>query len=540
MTLRTSLRTGLAVLTSAGLIAGAAACTSDTPDVPPGYISIYSSEPQNPLITTNTTENGGGSILDNLFVGLIEYEPDGTPVNRVAESIEPHENSTAFDITIAEGWTFSNGEAVTSDSFINAWNFGANPANAQMSADFFANIKGYKELAEGKGDTLTGLKRIDDRHFRVELSAPESTWPLRLGYTAYAPLPSVAFDDIDAFGQNPIGNGPYKIAFDNAWVHNVNIQLAASETYNGPDKPQNPGLEFRFYTDQKTAYADMQAGVLDSVRDTVPGNVFASYKEDFPHSNSANPAAANETFGIPYSLDHFGPDEEGRLRRQAISMAIDRELITKRLYFGARMPAKDFGAPTLGEVPDLKGKDVLTFQPDKARELWEKADQIRPFSGSFEIAYNADGGHQWWVDAVSNTIRDTLDIQAQGKAYPNFKGFRDAVVNEKVNAAYRSGWMADYPSIANFLEGQYRTGGSSNDHGYSNPEFDNLLATAASQPTVEEAQKYYDQAQEILLRDLPQIPLWYRASSTAWNPKLSSFRTGWDGMPIYTEIRKES
>ena len=99
--------------------------------------------------------------------------------------------------------------------------------------------------------------------------------------------------------------------------------------------------------------------------------------------------------------------------------------------------------------------------------------------------------------------------------------------------------MGDYPSIANFLEAQYRTQGSSNDSGYSNKAFDGKLNEAARQSTPKKAAKVYDQAQAMLMRDLPQIPLWYGTASTVWNPKIKNFETGWDGQPIYTEMVKE-
>ena len=173
------------------------------------------------------------------------------------------------------------------------------------------------------------------------------------------------------------------------------------------------------------------------------------------------------------------------------------------------------------------------------RELWAKADKIRPYNSTFKIAYNADGGHQPWVEAVTNSIRQTLNIKAEGKAYPNFKGLRDDVVNDKLDSGYRTGWLGDYPSIANFLESQYRTKGSSNDSGYSNQQFDKLLSTAASSSSAKEAQPIYNQAQGILMQDLPQIPLWYKSASTAWNPKLKNFQTGWNGYPEFTKLTKE-
>ncbi|MEL4163797.1 ABC transporter substrate-binding protein [Corynebacterium bovis] len=530
-------RTLLAVVAGLSLLLGACSAP-DRPD--PELISVFTSEPQNPLIPTNTNENGGGVVLSTLFRGLIRYAPDGTPRLAVAESITPNDDATRFDIRLRPGWTFSNGEPVTADSFINAWNYGAAVRNGQAQSTFFESIKGYDDVAsEGAtSDTMSGLQKVDDLEFTVELSAPESTWPDRLGAPTYSPLPSVAFQDMDAFGQHPVGNGPYM--FD-SWQHNVDIRVLRNPTYAGDDPARNPGLDFRVYTSLDTAYSDLQSGDLDSVRETVGPRDLASYQADFPDSHSSRPFAAVQYMTVPSTLPHFRPGEEGRLRRQAISLAVDRKLVTDKVFFSSRTPARDFGAPTLsGGVPDLRGADVLDHNPDRARQLWAQADAISPWTGTFEVAYNADGGHKEWVEAVTNSIRQTLGIEAHGKAYPNFKGMRNDIVAGTVDAAFRSGWNADYPSIANFLEPNFATGAASNDGDYTNPEFDRLLTAARSMTDPEEARRTYIRAQEILLRDLPAIPLWYYAASTAWNPALRGFETGWDGTPVFTEITKET
>ncbi|MGP5929688.1 peptide ABC transporter substrate-binding protein [Corynebacterium glyciniphilum] len=532
-----------ATLTGLALLLSTTACVPDRDDIPSDYITFFGSEPQNPLLTTNTNENNGGEVLRNLYTGLVGYSPEGEPYNAVAEDIEPNDDSSSFHVTLKDGWTFTNGEPVTSASFIDAWNFGATSANAQLGADFFSAIEGYDDVAgeDATATEMSGLTEINDREFTVDLSAPDASFPTQLGYIAFAPLPQVAFDDMDSFGEHPIGNGPYMMDGDGAWQHNVSISMTANPDYAGDNKAQNAGIAFKHYSDVATAYADLQSGDLDHMRENVGPRAMPSYRADFPDSNDDAPYAAIQNFTIPENLPGFQTDEEGRLRRAAISMAIDRDLIIDKLFFGGRQVAEDFGAPTLeGGIADVPGKEVLTFQPDKARELWEKANEINPYSGeSFQIAYNADGGHQQWVEGVTNSIRQVLGIKASGKAYPTFQAQRDAIVNRTVGSAFRSGWNADYPSISSFLVSNYRTGGGSNDGDYSNPEFDDLLAQASSSPDSAAAQAYYDDAQAVLMEDLPQIPLWYYAATTAWNPDLHNVETNWQGMPVYTAITKD-
>src|SRR4029079_18075437 len=141
---------------------------------------------------------------------------------------------------------------------------------------------------------------------------------------------------------------------------------------------------------------------------------------------------------------------------------------------------RDFTSPAVpGWTPDLVGVGNLDFAPDHARQLWAQADAIAPWSGTFAIAYNSDGGHQDWVDAVCNSIRNTLGIDARGAPYPTFAQLRTEDTEHTIRTAFRSGWQADYPQQYGFLAQNYQTGGSSNDGEYSDPEFDALLRASA-------------------------------------------------------------
>lgn len=124
----------------------------------------------------------------------------------------------------------------------------------------------------------------------------------------------------------------------------------------------------------------------------------------------------------------------------------------------------------------------------------------------FTIAYNGDGGHQAWVDATTNSIKNTLGINAEGQNYATFAELRSDVTERKMTGAFRTGWQADYPSLYNFLGPIYGTGAGSNDGDYSNADFDSLLSQGQAAATLEDANVIFDQAQEVLFQDLPAIP----------------------------------
>ncbi len=103
-------------------------------------------EPEH-LFPTTTNESEGSEVLDALFKGLVEFTSETTePYNEVAESIVTEDGGKTWTITVKDGWTFHDGEAVTAQSFVDSWNFGADAANAQQNNSFFSNFVGYADL----------------------------------------------------------------------------------------------------------------------------------------------------------------------------------------------------------------------------------------------------------------------------------------------------------------------------------------------------------------------------------------------------------
>ncbi|WP_459643115.1 peptide ABC transporter substrate-binding protein [Kineococcus sp. NUM-3379] len=541
-------RRGFALLTAATL--ALAGCSGDSGNEPTtsntssggstagGVVVANGTEPENKLLPSNTNEVGGGRILDAIFAGLVYYEADGSAKNDLAESIETTDSQN-YTIKIKSEQKFSDGSPVTAKSFVDAWNYAAAIKNDQLQSYFFEPIAGYTEVhAEGSTlDQMSGLKVVDDTTFTVALAQPESDFPLRLGYSAYYPLPESAYADMEKFGENPVGNGPYKLKAEGAWKHNERIDLVPNEEYEGPRKPKNGGLSFVFYETYDAAYTELQDGKLD-VLDQIPDAALTTYEQDLMGRSVNQPAAIFQAFTIPASLPHFS-GEEGKLRRQAISHAIDRPSITKAIFQGTRTPAEDFTSPVIdGHSTEIPGNEVVTYDPAKAKQLWEQANAIAPWDGTFQISYNADGPHAGWVDAVTNNLRQNLGIQAEGKAFPTFQQLRSSINDRTIGTAFRAGWQADYPSLYNFLAPNFATGGSSNDGDYSNPQFDDLLKQAAGTADRDQATKLLNESQSVLFQDLPGIPLWYQNVSGGWSESVENVQFGWNSVPLYEQITK--
>jgi len=168
---------------------------------------------------------------------------------------------------------------------------------------------------------MSGLVATDDSTITVKLSQPEADWSLRLGYSAFFPLPSAALADPTAYGENPVGNGPYKFAKTGAWVHDQSISLVKNTDYSGPREAKNGGVTFKFYTDPGPAYTDLQSDNLD-VTDVLPSNALKTFVTDFPDRNAAKPVATNATLNIPQYNANFQGEAESSAGRPCHTRSI--------------------------------------------------------------------------------------------------------------------------------------------------------------------------------------------------------------------------
>jgi len=507
-----------------------AACGSDSGSSSPeaaGAVKVYGTKPQNPLIPTNTNEVGGGNILDNVFTGLVSYDPDtAKPENAVAKSIESTDN-TNWTVKLNDNYTFSDGTKVTAKSFVDAWNWGADETNAQLNSYFFCGIAGSEATTPvtcgGKDEgtkptskTLSGLKVVSDTEFTVKLASPASSFPVQLGYTAFVPLPASFYADTVAFGKKPVGNGPFKIT---GGTPDKGFTLEAVDGYVGPDKPTVKTVFFKTYQSPQAAYADMQAdnGSLD-LMDQVPPSALAQnrYQKEFPGRFVNKPVGVFQSATLPQYKPGYNDPNLGK----ALSLAIDRPTITQKVFNGGRTPATGWVSPVVEGYKAGACGEFCTYNPALAKQYLAKAQ----YKGPFSFGYNADGpGNKDAAEAICNSVKNALGVTCNAKAYVDFATFRSAVGAKEMTSMFRTGWQMDYPSMENFLAPLYVTNASANDGGYTNKEFDSLITKAAGQ-NGDESLATYQQAEALLSQQMSIIPLWYQAQQSVWSSRVDGVK----------------
>jgi peptide/nickel transport system substrate-binding protein/oligopeptide transport system substrate-binding protein len=506
--------------------AGLVACNSgDSAKVDPaGVVSIQIAEPQH-LLPTNTNDSSGVQVITALFAPLVSYGEDAKPAPDAAESIESKDHKV-WTIKLKAGYTFHNGEKVTVDNYIDAWNYGAYGPNGQNNGFFFSRIDGYAETQTGpdpdsegpekgsppKSKTLSGLKKIDDLTLQVTLSAPFTEFETILGYTAFVPLPKAAFSSPGVINEDyenaPIGQGPFQM--NGKWEHDAKVEVAKYDAFPGT-KPKVGGVEFRIYLQPSAAYADVLSDNLDVIPQ-IPTESIATATDDLGDRFQRSSASQFQFLAFPtYDPQFANPNV-----RKAISMAIDRDEIVRSVFKGSQQSARSFVSPVVAGYRENTCGEACEFNAGKAKELY--ASNNGP--AKLELSYNADGPHKDWIDATCNQLSANLGVECTTVPEAKIADLLTKVQKHEKVGIFRLGWIMDYPSMESYLGPLYTATGSSNYYGYNNPAFDELVKKGSAASTPEESIKDYQDAEDILAKDLPVIPLRFSQNNYGYSTRV--------------------
>ena len=376
-----------------------------------GEISIRGCTPENPLVPGNTSEVCGGNVVSAINAMLVHYNADtAAPENDVAESITPSADNKLFTIKL-KPYKFQDGTDLKAKNFVDAWNYTANGANGQAGSYFFSPIAGYADVQcpdeeckqKPKAETMSGLKVVDDTTFTITTTEPVSNLPVRLGYSAFAPLPDSFFADPKAYEDKPVGAGPFEFVSKST----TEIVLKKFADYSGANKPNVDQVTFRIYQDDSAAYADVVANNLDFT-DAIPADqlVGDAWKSDLDGRNGIQ-----ET-GIMAWIT-FSPNDpqlkDNVELRKAISMSINRDEIAKQIFNGTVTPATSWVSPVVDGYKAGVCGDSCTFDAAAAKAAYEKAGG---YKGTLTMTYNNDGaGNKDYSEAVCNQVKNNLGLE---------------------------------------------------------------------------------------------------------------------------------
>ncbi|MFJ4253826.1 ABC transporter substrate-binding protein [Microbacterium sp. NPDC090003] len=519
-----------AIATTAVLAVALTGCSgggSDDASDSPRELVIGSADPV-PDLTPGRQSNVYGLMM-SIFSPLTFIDADGELSYVAAESVES-DDKTTWTITLRDGWTFHDGTPVTAQDYVDSWNAVALGTNAFANSGQLASIEGYADLnpAEGEptADQMSGLKVVDDRVFTVALSQPDSQFPVQLSQaqTAFYPMPQSAFDDLVAYGKKPVGNGP--LALTAEWVEGEPLVAERFDAYKGTE-PTVDKITWVPYSDRLTAYTDALAGNLDLT--ALPATRSLQVSGDFDEENIYSFSAPGMNYlGIPYWDERFS---DVRVR-QAISMAIDRDAINEAIYGGLNKPATAWTPAVMPGNPDGVCGEFCEYDPDAAAALLEEAGG---FDGELTIHFPGGAGHEDLFNAVANSLRQNLGIEAVARPSVGWAEFGEARNTQTLDGPFFSRWGALYPSQQSTLRAMFSSAPvCKNCGGALDPKVDAALKQADL--TGGEDGTAYAQVQEILAEDFPIVPLFDESYNYVTSDRVEKVTASGVGEPILTEI----
>lgn len=498
---------------TAALVLTATACTGGAGAKSGGRknVSLYICEPAS-LIPPNTTEICGMEVLASLFTPLVEYDPKTSALrySGVARTIASPDQKV-WTIRLKSGYSFHNGEPVDAASFARGWNAAAYGPNAYANSYFFESIVGYDALqgTRPKAKEMSGLTVVDPATLRVTLKAPFSQFPVTLGATAFYPLPKVFTTDPKKFGTAPVGDGPFQM--DGTWEHDQRIPVRRYDKYAG-DKAKVDGVTFKIYSNINTAFNDLLGGNLD-IMDELPVGRIPEARAQFGDRFIDQPSSQFSYLGFPLYDRRFRSAD----LRKAFSMAIDRQAVIQAIFHGAYTPATSIVSPLFAPGDRDPCGGACTFDPAEAKRLYARAGG---YSGTLTLWFNSGADHEKWMEAVANQLRTTLgitDIRFRALEFPQYV---ELIQAKKITGPFRLSWVPDYPSAQSYLEPLFTTGAPTNDVRYSNPRVDRLVAAGNAAGSAEAAAQRYQEAERLILADMPIVPLWFERTQAAHSERV--------------------
>ncbi|MGO4538757.1 peptide ABC transporter substrate-binding protein [Paenibacillus sp. 2TAB19] len=483
-------------------------------------------------------DNVSGTVATGIYEGLTRKDESGNTVEGMAESWEVSEDGKTYTFKIRSDAKWSNGDAVTANDFEFSWKRALDPAVGSTYAYQFYYIVGAQDYNEGKTTNAdaVGVKALDAQTLEVKLNSPT---PYFLGLTSfytYNPVHQSAKDNAAwaADAATIIGNGPFKIS---EWQHNTSMKLVPNENYYAKDEVKFTSVDFTMIADSATELANYETDQLDYTgkpTGEIPAEqipVLAESKKD-----EFNQIGTASSYYYMFNTEK-APFSNVKVRK-ALAMAIDRQLIVENITQAGELPAFGFVPPGIvgvnGNYRDEVKDDFFKEDIEEAKKLLAEGLSELGLTSFPEVklTYNTNDTHKAIADAIVDMWKKELGITTITTAAEEW-----AVFLENRNAMnydiQRSGWGADYNDPMTYMD-MFVTKGGQNNTGFASPEYDALIKKAYASSDQQERIDAMKEAEQILMEQLPILPLYYYSSVYLLKPGFENIYLDYKGDIEYT------
>ncbi|MGH8019845.1 MAG: peptide ABC transporter substrate-binding protein, partial [Opitutaceae bacterium] len=365
-----------------------------------------------------------------------------------------------------------------------------------------------------------GFKVVDPFTFQIRLKSP-TPYFLRLLASHYSwwPVPIKVVEKFGGLGrkgtawtrpENFVGNGPFRLV---EWRPNQVLVVEKNPLYWEADRVSLNEIRFYPVESLDTEERMFRAGQLHRTND-LPLSKIDVYKRENPELIRIEPYLGSYFYRCNVTRP---PLDDVRVRR-ALALAIDRESLVENVIRGGQDPAYHFTPPGF---PDYHPKPRLEGTLEEAKQLL--ADAGFP-SGkgmpAIDLLYNTHENHRVIAEAIQQMWRKNLGVNVN-LVNQEWKVYLDSqdTLNYGIS---RSGWIGDYVDPHTFLP-IFVTDGGNNDTGWSNEEYDSLIAKSLEAKTTEERYAVYERMEQILIDEMPIIPIYHYTRVYLLHPSVKGY-----------------
>lgn len=486
--------------------------------------------PTNPTTLDPAIVQDGDTIdlLQQMYESLVGWNEKNEVIGLLAESWEVTPDAKVFTFKLRPGAKFQNGREVEAADFKWSIERACNPAMASTTCTaYLGDVVGVQEVADGKSSEVSGIEVLDKGTIRFTLKQPAPYFLGKLTYLVSAALPkeSVPADRQINKAEEAVGTGPYKL------TKYEDKQLAILEPnvdYWG-GKPILTRIERPVMIDADLRLTKFRNGELDIL--LMQRQDLAGVESDEKLKSMIGYQDRAAVYYIGMNQIKYGPFKDKRVR-QAFTMAIDREKITKELLGGVYPAAETIVPPGIPGHRD-QGKG-FSYNVAEAKKLLAEAGYADGKNmPALDIAFQQGKPDIKTVaEAVAGMIKNNLGVEV--RAQPMEWGKYLDEYNKKNQVFYHMRWSADFYDMQNFLSHMLTTNGPENKFGYSNPEYDRLCLAADTTVEMEKRIPLYQQAEDIVLQDAAWIPIYFQRDVVLVSPQVKGLRVGLGGYLPHT------
>ena len=465
-----------------------------------------------PGLCTDTT---GFNILANSFVGLCELDQNQKAIKGDAESWEISSDGLTYTFHLRKDLKWSNGDPLKASDYEYAWKRVLNPENGCEYSYELLCIKGAESYNTDKGSAdAVGVKATDDTTLVVTLENPTPYFLELVSQAFYYPVNQRVVEsnrDWATTAETLVSNGPFKIS---DYKMKDEIVLERNENYYDKAFVKLDKLTMKFIPEEKTAWEIYKLGQFDVV-DSVPKSDAQEALKDKSAISVPNLGINFLSINVSDKAKAVNPDvakvlSDSKVRR-ALSISIDRQSIVDNVTKAGQVAAHGIVAKG---IIDPDGKDYADKTSYfEANGNVEEAKKLLAEAGypegrglpTITLMYNPESGNADMMQAIQGMWKKIgVNTELKSQEWKTF-------LNNRVQKNYliaRNGWIADYADPMAFLD-MFVSTSEQNDSGYNNPAFDNLIDTAKKELDSKKRFDLMHQAEDLLIKDMPVIPLYY-------------------------------